>query len=163
MNEVGSDSPQYNRLRAQISELSAEIHSGRLSLSEHAAPHNRPPTPTILVVDDEVSIRKITRLSLERMGYDVSEAASAFAAMGLLDAGRAPDLLISDLRMPGLNGDEMVSRLRVTRPELKVLYISGYGGLLATLRPLPNEAILEKPFTVAALEEAVSALLRRTA
>src|SRR5580692_6978901 len=118
---------------------------------------------TILVVDDEASIRRITRLFLERAGYDVLEAAGAFEAIGLLDAGRGLDLLISDLSMPGLNGDEMVSRLRVTRPDLKVLYISGYGGLLATLRPSPNEAILEKPFTVAALEEAVSALLRRAA
>ena len=165
LNDARSNSPQYDRLRAQISELSAQVHTVRLSEGEHAdgAPHNSPPLRRILVVDDEASIRRVTRLFLERIGYEVLEAASAFTAMGLLDAGRAPDLLISDLRMPGLNGDEMVSRLRVTQPELKVLYISGYGDLLANLRPAPNEAVLEKPFTVTALTEAVSALLRRAA
>jgi len=62
--------------------------------------------------------------------------------------------------MPGLNGDEMVSRLRITRPDLKVLYISGYTDLLAALRPVQTEGILNKPFTMQALEKAVSALLR---
>jgi CheY-like chemotaxis protein len=165
LDNTRADSPQYDQLCAQISELSAGVHAVQLARSEHAdgAPRNGPPRRTILVVDDEPSIRRITRLFLERVGYEVFEAASAFAAMGLLDAGRSPDLLISDLRMPGLNGDEMVSRLRVTRPQLKVLYISGYSELLATLRPSQNDAILEKPFTVATLEEAVSALLRRAA
>jgi two-component system cell cycle sensor histidine kinase/response regulator CckA len=122
--------------------------------------HHNQPMLTILVVDDEASIRRLTRLFLERAGYDVLEAAGAFEAIGLLDAGRSLDLLISDLSMPGLNGDEMVSRLRITRPDLKVLYISGYTDLLAALRPVQTEGILNKPFTMQALEKAVSALLR---
>jgi FixJ family two-component response regulator len=62
--------------------------------------------------------------------------------------------------MPGLGGDEMVSRIRTTRPDLKVLYVTGHIDKLMDSRPLwEGEAFLDKPFTAAGLTEAVSLLL----
>jgi FixJ family two-component response regulator len=74
------------------------------------------------------------------------------------------DLLIADLDMPGLTGDEMVRRVRATRPDLKVLYVTGHIGLVMDARPLwEGEAFLEKPFSSAALAEAVALLVQSMA
>jgi len=116
--------------------------------------------PTVLVVDDQDGIRSIERRVLESHGYHVLEAESAREAIELLSAGTPLDLLIADLDMPEVRGDEMVSRIRKTRPGLKVLYVSGQINSLMDTRSLEDtEAFLEKPFTVPGLAEAVSLLL----
>ena len=116
--------------------------------------------PTVLVVDDQAGIRSIERRVLEAHGYRVLEAEGAAEAIALLSAGAPLDLLIADLDMPEVRGDEMVRRIRKTRPGLKVLYVSGQINSLMDTRPLEEtEAFLEKPFTVPGLAEAVSLLL----
>ena len=116
--------------------------------------------PTVLVVDDQAGIRSIERRVLETHGYHVLEAEGAREAIDLLAGGTPMDLLIADLDMPEVRGEEMVSRIRKTRPGLKVLYVSGQINTLMDARPLEDtEAFLEKPFTVPGLAEAVSLLL----
>jgi two-component system cell cycle sensor histidine kinase/response regulator CckA len=116
--------------------------------------------PTVLVVDDEPLIRQISRRTLEAHGYLVTEAANGPAAIELLSHGTPLDLLIADLDMPELTGDEMVRRIRAARPDLKVLYVTGHIDLLMDARPLwDGEAFLEKPFNAVGLREAVSLLL----
>ena len=116
--------------------------------------------PTVLVVDDQAGIRSIERRVLETHGYHVMEAEGAREAIDLLAGGTPMDLLIADLDMPEVRGEEMVSRIRKTRPGLKVLYVSGQINTLMDARPLEDtEAFLEKPFTVPGLAEAVSLLL----
>ena len=118
------------------------------------------PPPTVLVVDDEALIRQISRRTLEAHGYLVTEAASGLAAIELLSHGTPLDLLIADLDMPELTGDEMVRRIRAVRPDLKVLYVTGHIDLLMDARPLwDGEAFLEKPFNAVGLREAVALLL----
>jgi CheY-like chemotaxis protein len=117
---------------------------------------------TILVVDDEGPIREVERRTLEA-DYQVTEACSGAEAIALLSTGVPLDLLIADLDMPDLTGDEMVRRIRATRPDLKVLYVTGHIALVMDARPLwEGEAFLEKPFTPAALREAVALLLYGT-
>jgi two-component system cell cycle sensor histidine kinase/response regulator CckA len=117
----------------------------------------------VLVVDDEAGIRAIARRALEEAGYQVLEASNGRAAIELLAQGSAPDLLIADLNMPGLGGNEMVRRIRTTRPDLKVLYVSGHISRLMDARPLwEGEAFLNKPFTNEGLREAVALLLYGT-
>ena len=121
--------------------------------------------PTVLVVDDEEHIRTLVRRILERDGYQVSEAATGAEALALLGAGRpTPDLLMSDVHMPELGGVEMVEQIRLTKPGLKVLYVSGYVDTLMRDRPaLPDgEAYLDKPFSAAGLLEAVALMLYGT-
>jgi CheY-like chemotaxis protein len=118
---------------------------------------------TVLVVDDEPLIRQISRRTLESHGYQVTEAASGLEAIELLSHGAPLDLLIADLDMPELTGDEMVRRIRAARPDLKVLYVTGHIDLLMDARPLwYGEAFLEKPFKPTALREAVALLLHGT-
>jgi two-component system cell cycle sensor histidine kinase/response regulator CckA len=115
----------------------------------------------VLVVDDEEPIRQVARAFLERDGYRVTEAGSGLEALALLAAGPLPDLLMTDLNMPELAGDEMVRRIRETTPNLPVLYVTGHVDRLMDNRPIlrDGEAFLEKPFNAIGLREAVSLLL----
>lgn len=125
----------------------------------------RPPTttPTLLVVDDEAPIRELARRIMEADGYTVTEASNGLEAIALLSQGAPLDLLLADLDMPELNGDEMVRRIRLARPDLKVLYVTGHIDRLMDARPLwEGEAFLEKPFSPAGLREAASLLLYGT-
>jgi CheY-like chemotaxis protein len=117
--------------------------------------------PTVvMVVDDEPQVLDIERHILERAGYQVLLATSAHDAIARLTEGPPLDLLITDLDMPELGGDEMVSRIRAIRPDLKVLFVTGHADLLMeTPRQWEGEAFLEKPFTEESLRDAVSLLL----
>ena len=121
-------------------------------------------SPTVLVVDDEEPIRQLARVFLERDGYRVTEAGSGLEAIALLASGPLPDLLMTDLNMPVLAGDEMVKRIRATTPDLRVLYVTGHVDRLMENRPIlrDGEAFLEKPFNAVGLREAVSLLLYGT-
>jgi len=124
---------------------------------------NRTRPTTVLVVDDEDLIREIERRTLEGCGYVVTEAVNGSAAIEILADGSPLDLLIADLAMPEMTGGEMVRRIRATRPDLKVLYVTGDIDPLMDVRTLwEGEAYLEKPFTGTALREAVALLLHGT-
>jgi CheY-like chemotaxis protein len=121
----------------------------------------RKAVPTVLmVVDDEPQVLDVERHILEGAGYQVLHSTSALDAIARLAEGPPLDLLIADLDMPELSGDEMVRRIRATRPDLKVLFVTGHADLLMeTPRQWEGEAFLEKPFTEEGLREAVSLLL----
>ena len=115
--------------------------------------------PTVLVVDDEAPVRAIERRILEDLGYRVLEATNGTELVDQLAGGAQFDLLIADLDMPVVRGDEVAKRIRRTRPDLRVLYVTGHVDWLEG-RALPEgEAFLAKPFTPAALRDAVSRLL----
>ncbi len=117
--------------------------------------------PVVLVVDDEQPIRLAARRILEANGYKVLEAENGARALELLSDDVVVDLLMADLEMPELTGEEMARQLRAQRHDLKVLYVSGYVDRLFDERPMlwEGEAFLEKPFTFEGLSEAVSLLL----
>ena len=117
--------------------------------------------PLVLVLDDEAPIRQIQRRILEKAGYRVIEAAGGVEALTVLEGTQDLDLLIADLEMPELAGEEVVRRIRVARPDLKVLYVTGHIDRLLDARSTlwEGEAFLDKPFTPRGLLEAVSLLL----
>lgn len=117
--------------------------------------------PVVLVVDDEQPIRTAARRMLEADGYQVIEAENGMKAVEMLGDDRVVDVLMADLEMPELTGEEMARRLRATRHDLKVLYVTGHVDRLFTERPVlwEGEAFLEKPFTFNSLTEAMSLLL----
>jgi CheY-like chemotaxis protein len=122
-------------------------------------PQSNPPL-AILVVDDEPAVRDVQRRTLEAEGYVVTEAASGLEGIAALDRPAEIDLLLVDLEMPGLSGDEMVRQIRIKRPDLPVLYVTGHIDRLMDARPLwEGEAFLEKPFSLEGLRQAVSLLL----
>ncbi|OWK45297.1 diguanylate cyclase/phosphodiesterase (GGDEF & EAL domains) with PAS/PAC sensor(s) [Fimbriiglobus ruber] len=114
---------------------------------EAAAPRG---TETLLLVEDEDAVRRITRTTLTGQGYTVLEAAGGADAVRLVEGreGRI-DLLLTDVVMPGMGGRELAETLRERNPGLKVLYTSGYTddavvrhGIVAA-----RDAFLQKPFT----------------
>jgi two-component system cell cycle sensor histidine kinase/response regulator CckA len=122
---------------------------------------SNPTEPLVLVVDDEEPIRQLERRILEGGGYRVLEASQAGEAFALLEGDLQVDLLIADLQMPDLGGEEMARRIRRLRPDIKVLYVTGHIDELMDERSTlwEGEAFLDKPFTAKALLEAVSMLL----
>ncbi len=119
---------------------------------------------TILLVEDEDAVRSIISALLRRYGYHVLEASTAAAACEI-SAGHAGtiDLLLSDVVMPGMSGPALAQRLVDSRPELRVLFISGYVHLAASSidHGSPNRSFLSKPFQASALAEKVRDLLAR--
>jgi CheY-like chemotaxis protein len=125
--------------------------------------HPHPVPMVLMVVDDDPNSSALARVILEPAGYQVLRASSGPQAIALLEGGTALDLLIADLSMPDMDGAEMVRRIRTTRPDLKVLYVTGHIDTLMNVRPLwEGEAFLEKPINVDSLREAVSLLLYET-
>jgi PAS domain S-box-containing protein len=111
-------------------------------------------TETILLVDDEAGIRRLTTRFLERAGYTVIGAASGEDALQVLESQGAPvHLLLSDVVMPGMNGRQLAERLAQTHPRMKVLYMSGYTSDSIGQRGVleAETALLNKPFTQAVL------------
>jgi two-component system cell cycle sensor histidine kinase/response regulator CckA len=122
------------------------------------------PQPLVLVVDDEAPIRQMERRILEKNGYQILEAEGGPQAIAMLEKGQTLDLLIADLDMPEIAGEEMVRRIRITRPDLKVLYVTAHIDRLLDVRAIlwEGEAFLEKPFTADGLREAVALLVYGT-
>ncbi len=116
--------------------------------------------PVVLVVDDEDSVRRLASRALKMAGYRVLEAGGGTEALRFLDDDTPLDLLLTDINMPDLKGDEVARRFRRARPELKVLYLSGFVDSLFAERSVlwEDEAFLDKPFTIKGLLEAVSLL-----
>jgi CheY-like chemotaxis protein len=118
---------------------------------------------TVLLAEDEESVRKLVRTLLEGLGYRVLAAEDGFRALDLVgDHPGAIDLLITDMKMPGMSGRELADRLCSLKPGLKVLYISGYteddvGGL----RGCGGQEVhfLAKPFTGSALRKKIHLVL----
>ena len=103
---------------------------------------------TVMVVEDEISVRTIISMVLKGRGYRVLEAASGNEALDVFQNQHKPiDLVISDFTMPRMNGQELVQRLRQQKPDLKVLYISGYTWNSLNKGSLTESTdFLQKPF-----------------
>jgi two-component system cell cycle sensor histidine kinase/response regulator CckA len=117
---------------------------------------------TVLVVDDECSLRELFVMILRHLGYEVLSAGSALEALTLAKAWRGEpiDLLITDLAMPGMDGGALADRMRVVEPALKVIFVSGYCATdpAAAGLNMRNASFLHKPSSPAALRETIRAL-----
>ena len=108
---------------------------------------------TVLLVEDEESVRQLVRETLVARGYIVLEAENGESALALAGRQQAPiDMLITDVVMPGMSGRELARTLCSSRPTTKILYLSGYTeDMLVEDGIDPNAAFLQKPFTLQAL------------
>jgi two-component system, cell cycle sensor histidine kinase and response regulator CckA len=119
-------------------------------------------TETVLLVEDELQILNLGRRILEQYGYTVLAASTPEAALALAAQSSAPiHLLITDVVMPGMNGKELNVRLRVGRPGLRCIFMSGYtADVIAHHGVLEaGVAFLQKPFTIQSLAEKVREVL----
>jgi two-component system cell cycle sensor histidine kinase/response regulator CckA len=117
---------------------------------------------TILLIDDEQSVRSIVMKILKRASFKVLEADSGETALKIAESHTGTiDLVVTDLNMPGLTGPEVVKKLATVRPGLKVLYMSGSAEHDAVARAgVPGGAnFLHKPFSGQELTTAVKAAI----
>lgn len=127
------------------------------------APRKAPDgSETILLVEDSEPLRQVALILLREAGYNVLEASCAREALKTLHATDARiDLLLTDLVMPGLNGIQLAEQVRTERPEIRLLYMSGYSEELGPGRgPLSTDGpLLKKPFKPSKLLEMVREVL----
>jgi two-component system cell cycle sensor histidine kinase/response regulator CckA len=117
-------------------------------------------TGTVLLVEDEPMVRTVAERALTRHGYKVLTANNGEEALELINDGEEIALLISDVVMPVMDGPTMVREARKTRPDLPILFMSGYAEeQLRKSIDIENVAFLPKPFSVQELAEAVRKVL----
>jgi hypothetical protein len=119
---------------------------------------------TILLVEDEEDVRALAREVLERQGYTVVEASDGAQALQVYEKERERiDLILTDVVMPRMSGREMVDRVRATRPDMRVLYMSGYTGDAIVRHGVLDQSmlLLGKPFAPVALIAKIREVLDR--
>jgi two-component system, cell cycle sensor histidine kinase and response regulator CckA len=117
---------------------------------------------TILLVEDDAPVRELVRMMLTKKGYDVLCASDGEQALTMAGEHRGRiDLLVTDVVLPGLNGREVAERLRAARPEVTVLYMSGYTDDAILRRGVLTQrsSLIQKPFSAGDLTNRVSELL----
>jgi CheY-like chemotaxis protein len=120
---------------------------------------------TILVIEDEEPIRELINRALTDLGYAVIETPDGPSGLRVLETDRRIDLLVTDVGLPGgLNGRQVADAARERRPDLKVLFITGFAYSSALARGAPLGAgmeIMTKPFTLSAFASKVGELVPR--
>jgi PAS domain S-box-containing protein len=118
----------------------------------------------VLVVEDDPAVRMLIIEVLRELGYQASEATDASQALDIIGSGQPIDLMVSDVGLPGLNGRQLADFARERRPDLKVLFVTGYAenaairsGFLAS-----GMDMITKPFAIEALASKISAMMART-
>ena len=136
------------------------------SVPEEGRPQSSPvhgglPTEIVLVVEDEERVRTVSVEALRDLGYGVIEASSPSKALEILEAGTEVSLLFTDVVMPEMSGRQLADLAHKRRPDLKVLYTTGYtrnaivhNGMLD-----PGTNLLSKPFSVEELAAKVRRIL----
>jgi two-component system cell cycle sensor histidine kinase/response regulator CckA len=140
--------------------------STSVAMKEHTPSIERGDVGCVLLVEDEAPVRAAARRILERAGHRVHEAKNASDALMLWEeSGSVYDCVVTDVVMPGLRGPELVERLRIDRPDVPVLFVSGYTDRALGRLDLevPNTSFLEKPFEPKQLAAAVAKLLNERA
>lgn len=117
---------------------------------------------TVLIVEDDPAVRVLVSVVLKELGYAFVEAGDADTAVPIIESDQRIDLLISDVGLPGMNGRQLAEIGRQIRPDLKVLFITGYaehaavrGGFLD-----PGMQLITKPFTFELLTAKVREMIR---
>ena len=155
------------RIDSRVGEgTTVEIFLPRAMAVARPEPPETMPAPAmggthILVVDDDADVRCIIAEDLREIGYSVAEADSGNAALAILERDGPCDLLVMDLVMPGLSGPDAARLARRRRPDLKVVFASGYADMSRFAAALGNDVLLKKPFKLETLAEAVRAALQR--
>ena len=134
----------------------------RVETASEQASGSSPTNLTVLVVEDEPSVRMLLDRVIRKLGYNTLVAASGEEALALVAGHNGPlDALVSDVQMPGIQGPDLARRLRAERPALAIVLVSGFIGdhVMGEAGGLPGVGLLAKPFDAPALGAAVRAAL----
>ncbi|HEY1427324.1 MAG TPA: response regulator [Caulobacteraceae bacterium] len=116
---------------------------------------------TVLVVDDEPTVRMLVSDTLGELGYQAVEAGDATSALRVLESDARIDLLITDVGLPGMNGRQLADAARKARPDLKVLFITGYAENAAITNGHlePGMHVVSKPFAMDKLAARIRSII----
>jgi PAS domain S-box-containing protein len=117
---------------------------------------------TVLIVDDEATVRMLITDILEDLGYTAIEAGDSAAGLKVLQSDVRIDLLVTDVGLPGgMNGRQMADAARVSRPDLKVLFITGYAenAIIGNGQLKPGMAVLTKPFAIETMAARIRSMI----
>jgi CheY-like chemotaxis protein len=127
-----------------------------------SASHNMAGAPSVLIVEDEPLLLMLAAETMRDAGYDVFEAGEGKSALSILETNPGIDLLLSDIKMPGMNGYQLAEAGLALRPNLKVLLMTGYAQ-----DPVPRQMtdagvrVLYKPFDIDQLPSVAGEILSR--
>jgi PAS domain S-box-containing protein len=138
-------------------------HAVDVNVITHETPRGQ--GETILIVEDEPTVRMILADALKELGYSILEAADARPAISLLQSDRSIDLLISDVVLPHVNGRKLAEMARGWRPQLRVLFVTGYAEHAADRQEFLDSGMdmLLKPFSLDTLASKVRTMLEERA
>jgi PAS domain S-box-containing protein len=159
---VYSESGKGTTFKIYLPRVAGAGESVAQTVAQPAAVRAEPGTETILLVEDEANLRYLAKQFLEKLGYKVIEAADGAVAMQIVVAHEGMiHLLLTDVIMPGMNGRELAQRVTEIRPNIRVLYMSGYTenviGHNGTLDA--GVHLLQKPFNLRDLKDRVREVL----
>jgi len=134
----------------------AAAHPSAVSAAEHAFTGE-----TVLVVEDEPVVRGVIVEMLAEQGYRTLEAVDGPSGLKILRSGKRIDLLITDVGLPGMNGRQLADQARETRPDLKILFITGYAESVAISEGFlqPGMEMITKPFDLDNLARRIRAMI----
>jgi CheY-like chemotaxis protein len=117
---------------------------------------------TVLVVEDEPVIRDLIVEVLQDLGYRALEAPDGLSGLRILQSRKRIDLLVTDVGLPGLNGRQLADQAREKRPDLKVLFITGYASNATAANGFlePGMEIITKPFAIEALATKIRSMIQ---
>ncbi len=142
--------------------MEGRLHSYNAEGEHVSSSGSSVPGETILVVEDAEIIRKMVCMMLRQSGYECLEAADGAEALRVLDGTEIVRLVLTDVVMPNMGGAELAQYLAKLRPELRIIFMSGYSDLPVVQSVRESQAaFLAKPFTAAALTEKVREALGR--
>ena len=157
--KIYSEVGHGTRVMVYLPRAAAERDEAELAQPIRAHPVGR---ETVLVVEDDDAVRRVAVKILQGLGYQVREAADGPNALAILQQTDNIDLLFTDLIMPkGMSGQELLTRARALRPEVKALFTSGYSERFIKDKGATQEgvALLSKPYRSQSLAEAVRTAL----
>jgi CheY-like chemotaxis protein len=146
---------------AQFKIFLPRVEGSAIELEPAAPSQKTHGSRTILIAEDEAALRKLTRNTLKHLGYAVLGASNGTEAIEIASRCNSHiDLLLTDVVMPGMSGRELAQRLASTRPDMKILYMTGYtDGVIAEHGVLEaGISVLRKPFTHAQLIQSLDGI-----
>ncbi len=156
--EVYSEPGQGTSFKIYLPRASEDVHEKRNSSVQSVELGSE----TVLLVEDEEAILRLAKLTLERLGYKVLAAQSPIEALAIVDKTEEPiDLLITDVVMPDMNGQQLKEQIKQKLPKIKVLFMSGYTSDAMAHRGIIETDVqfLQKPFSNKSLSQKVREVL----